>query len=92
MRLIPLVPFGAINVLMGLTRMPAWRFYVFSQLGMLPSTMIYLQAASQLADLKSVSEVLPPQVAALLIALALALACTPWLTRRTLGWLRRRRR
>ena len=90
LRLIPLVPFGAINVLMGLTRMPAWRFYVFSQLGMLPSTMIYLQAGSQLADLKSVSEVLQPQVAALLIALALALACTPWLTRRTLGWLRRR--
>jgi pyruvate/2-oxoglutarate dehydrogenase complex dihydrolipoamide dehydrogenase (E3) component/uncharacterized membrane protein YdjX (TVP38/TMEM64 family) len=90
LRLIPLVPFGAINVLMGLTRMPAWRFYVFSQLGMLPTTMIYLQAASQLAGLQSVSEVLQPQVVALLIALALALACTPWLTRRALGWLRRR--
>jgi pyruvate/2-oxoglutarate dehydrogenase complex dihydrolipoamide dehydrogenase (E3) component/uncharacterized membrane protein YdjX (TVP38/TMEM64 family) len=89
MRLIPLLPFGAINVLMGLTRMPVWRFYVFTQLGMLPTTMIYLQAASQLAALQSVSDVLQPQVAAVLLALALAMACTPWLTRRTLAWLRR---
>jgi len=90
LRLVPLVPFGAINVLMGLTRMPAWRFYVFSQLGMLPTTMIYLQAGSQLAALQSVSEVLQPQVAAVLVVLALAMAGTPWLTRRTLAWLRRR--
>ncbi len=90
LRLIPLVPFGAINVLMGLTRMPAWRFYLFSQLGMLPSTLIYLQAGSQLAALRSVSEVLQPQVAAVLFALAFALAATPWLTRRTGAWLRRR--
>ncbi len=90
MRLIPLVPYGAINVLMGLTRMPVGRFYVFTQLGMLPTTIIYLQAGSHLAALESVSDVLQPQVAAVLIALALALACTPWLTRRTLAWLRRR--
>ena len=90
MRLIPLLPFGAINVLMGLTRMPVWRFYVFTQLGMLPTTMIYLQAASQLAALQSVSDVLQPQVAAVLLALALAMACTPWLTRRTLAWVRGR--
>lgn len=90
LRLIPLVPFGAINVLMGLTRMPAWRFYLFSQLGMLPSTLIYLQAGSQLAALQSVSDVLQAHVAAVLIALACALAATPWLTRRVLAWLRRR--
>ena len=90
LRLIPLVPFGAVNVLMGLTRMPAWRFYLFSQIGMLPATVIYLQAGTQLGQLQSVSDILQPQVAAALIALALALACTPWLARRLLAWLRRR--
>lgn len=90
LRLIPLVPFGAINVLMGLTRMPAWRFYLFSQLGMFPSTVIYVQAASQLASLQSVSEILQPHVAALFIALAGVLAVTPWVTRRVLLWLRQR--
>ena len=90
LRLIPMVPFGVINVMMGLTRMPAWRFYGFSQLGMLPTTMIYLHAGSQLGQLQSVSEVLQPQVASALLASALALACAPWLARRTLGWLQRR--
>ena len=90
LRLIPLVPFGAVNVLMGLTRMPAWRFYLFSQIGMLPVTVIYLQAGAQLGQLQSVSDILQPQVAAGLIGLALAMAGTPWLTRRLLAWQRRR--
>lgn len=90
LRLIPLVPFGLVNVLMGLTRMPAWRFYLFSQIGMLPATVIYVQAGTQLGQLQSVSDILRPQVGAALIALALALACTPWLARRLLAWLRRR--
>ena len=38
LRLIPLVPFGLINLAMGLTSMPTRTFYVVSQVGMLAST------------------------------------------------------
>src|SRR5690349_23278219 len=42
LRLVPLVPFFVINLLMGLTRMKAATFYVVSQIGMLPGTLLYV--------------------------------------------------
>jgi uncharacterized membrane protein YdjX (TVP38/TMEM64 family) len=77
LRLIPLVPFGLINLVMGLTRMPVRRFYALTQCGMLPATLIYVQAGTQLAALRSVSEVLQPAVLVALLSLATALAVLP---------------
>lgn len=91
LRLIPLVPFGLINLVMGLTRMPVRRFYALTQCGMLPATLIYVQAGTQLAALRSVSEVLQPAVLVALLSLATALAVLPLLARRGLRWLQQRR-
>jgi uncharacterized membrane protein YdjX (TVP38/TMEM64 family) len=48
LRLAPVFPFFVINLAMGLTPMRARTFYWVSQLGMLPGTMIYVYAGTQL--------------------------------------------
>ncbi|NVK00215.1 MAG: TVP38/TMEM64 family protein, partial [Oceanospirillaceae bacterium] len=44
LRLVPLFPFFLINLLMGLTRISALKFYWVSQLGMLPGTLVFVNA------------------------------------------------
>lgn len=87
LRLIPVVPFFLINLLMGLTRMRAGTFYAVSQIGMLPGTLVYVNAGTQLAAIGSLRDVLSP---ALLGSLVL-LGAFPWLARWGMGLLRRRR-
>ncbi len=53
LRLIPAVPFFAINLAMGLTPMRAWTFFWVSQLGMLAGTLVYVNAGTQLARIES---------------------------------------
>jgi uncharacterized membrane protein YdjX (TVP38/TMEM64 family) len=60
LRLTPLVPFFVVNAVMGLTRYPAWRFYLISQLGMLPAAVVYVNAGRELARLESLSGILSP--------------------------------
>lgn len=71
LRLVPLFPFMLINLVMGLTRMPPLRFYWVSQLGMLPGTLIYVNAGTQLATITSVQGILSPGVIASIALLAL---------------------
>ncbi|MCL7464221.1 bifunctional TVP38/TMEM64 family protein/FAD-dependent oxidoreductase [Phaeovulum sp. NW3] len=87
LRLIPVVPFFALNLLMGLTAMPARRFYWVSQLGMLPGTAVYTNAGTQLGRIDSLSGVISAPV----LGAFAALAVFPWLARLLLGVLRRRR-
>ncbi|MDI3325507.1 FAD-dependent oxidoreductase [Pontibacterium granulatum] len=77
LRLIPLFPFFAINLVMGVTNMPVRTYYWVSQLGMLPATIIYVNAGTQLAALESTQDILSP---ALLGSLAL-LGIFPWIAR-----------
>ncbi|MBW2147963.1 MAG: TVP38/TMEM64 family protein [Deltaproteobacteria bacterium] len=60
MRLIPAFPFFVINLVMGLTKMPFRSFYWVSQLGMLPGTMVYVNAGKELAKIDSLSGILSP--------------------------------
>ena len=53
MRLIPAFPFFLINILMGLTPLRVGAFYWVSQLGMLPGTIVYVNAGTQLAKIDS---------------------------------------
>ena len=53
LRLIPAVPFFAINLAMGLVPIRAWTFYWVSQLGMLAGTVVYVNAGTQLAQIDS---------------------------------------
>ncbi|SET82859.1 FAD-dependent oxidoreductase [Paracoccus homiensis] len=87
LRLIPVVPFFAVNLLMGLTPLRAWTFYWVSQLGMLAGTAVYVNAGTQLAALDSLSGIVSPR---LLASFAL-LAVFPWLARAVLGLWKRRR-
>jgi uncharacterized membrane protein YdjX (TVP38/TMEM64 family) len=68
LRLIPVFPFWLINLAMGLTKMPLFKFYWVSQIGMLPGTMVFVNAGKELAKIESVKGILSPS---LLISFAL---------------------
>ncbi len=87
LRLVPLFPFVVINLLLGLTAMRTRTFYWVSQLGMLPATLVYVNAGTQLGQLSSPAGILSPQ---LLGAFAL-LGLFPLLARKLLTRLRARR-
>ncbi len=78
LRLVPVLPFFAINLLMGLTAMRAWTYAWVSQLGMLAGTVVFVNAGTQLAQLQSLQGILSP---GLLGAFAL-LGVFPLLARR----------
>lgn len=56
---------------MGLTKISVGRFYLFSQLGMLPGTMVYLNAGTQLSEITSLSGLISPQILGSLALLGL---------------------
>jgi pyruvate/2-oxoglutarate dehydrogenase complex dihydrolipoamide dehydrogenase (E3) component/uncharacterized membrane protein YdjX (TVP38/TMEM64 family) len=87
LRLVPAVPFFAINLLTGLTRLPVRTFYWVSQIGMLAGTVVYVNAGTQLAGLHSLSGLLSPG----LIGSFLLLAALPWIARAGLAAIKRRR-
>ena len=64
MRLIPAIPFFAINLVMGLTSMRLSTFYWISQLGMLPGTVVYLNAGARIGQLETLSGILSPGILA----------------------------
>lgn len=71
LRLVPVFPFWLVNLLMGLTPMSAIRYYVTSQLGMLPGTAVFVLAGTELAGISSVGDILSPGLLASLILLGL---------------------
>lgn len=60
LRLVPLIPFFGINLLMGLTSMKTSTYYWISQIGMLAGTVVYVNAGTQLASVKSLSDITSP--------------------------------
>jgi uncharacterized membrane protein YdjX (TVP38/TMEM64 family) len=60
LRLAPIFPFFIINLLMGLTPLKTRAFYWVSQIGMLPGTLVYVNAGTQLAKIESLSDILSP--------------------------------
>ncbi|MCP9858539.1 MULTISPECIES: FAD-dependent oxidoreductase [unclassified Cyanobium] len=81
LRLVPVVPFVLVNLLMGLTPMRLLPFAFVSQLGMLPATLVYVNAGTQLGQLTSLTGLLSP---ALLGSFAL-LGLLPWIVKLLLG-------
>ncbi|OAJ95952.1 TVP38/TMEM64 family protein [Vibrio bivalvicida] len=78
LRLIPVFPFFLINLLMGLTPIATVRFYLVSQLGMLPGTAVYLNAGTQLAQIESLSGIVSPTVLASFALLGLFPVIAKW--------------
>jgi len=89
LRLIPLFPFWAINLVMGLMPISTIRFYWVSQLGMLAGTLVFVNAGASLGAVEefSAAGILAPQ---LVISFAL-LAAFPWLARQFVALVRRRK-
>ena len=89
LRLIPIFPFWLINLLMGLTPLRATTYFVVSQLGMLPATVVYVNAGAELAavEVLSAAGILTP---GLLLSLVL-LALLPFVARGLVGYVERYR-
>jgi len=62
LRLIPIFPFWMINLAMGLTKMSFFKFYWVSQIGMLPGTMVFVNAGKELAKIDSLKGILSPSL------------------------------
>jgi len=87
LRLVPVVPFFLINVAAGLTQLRVGTFWWVSQLGMLPATLVYVNAGTQLASIRSLSDAASPTVWGALVLLAVL----PWLARPLVKLLQHRR-
>lgn len=87
LRLVPLFPFFAVNLLMALTPIRLRDFYLYSQLGMLPATLVFVNAGTQLGRIEKLNDVLSPAV---LVSLAV-LGLFPLLIKLITSTLKRRR-
>jgi pyruvate/2-oxoglutarate dehydrogenase complex dihydrolipoamide dehydrogenase (E3) component/uncharacterized membrane protein YdjX (TVP38/TMEM64 family) len=82
LRLVPLVPYWLVNLALALTPIPARTFYWVSQLGMLPGTVVYVYAGTQLGQFR---------ISAGLIVAFVLLGVFPLAARRALAALQARR-
>jgi uncharacterized membrane protein YdjX (TVP38/TMEM64 family) len=87
LRLIPVFPFFVINLLMGLTRIKTRTFFWVSQLGMLPATIVFVNAGTQISRIESTAGLLSPT----LIASFVALALFPWAAKAIVAVVKRSR-
>ena len=87
LRLVPVFPFVLINLAMGLTKLPVRTFWWVSQLGMLPGTLVYVNAGRELGQLNSLAGILSPS----LIGAFLLLGLLPMLSRKILEWFKTRK-
>lgn len=87
LRLVPLFPFFLINLAMGLTRLPLRTYWWVSQLGMLPGTLVYVNAGRELGQLESLSGILSPG----LLGAFVLLGVFPLIARKLLGLIQARR-
>jgi len=88
LRLVPIIPFFVVNAVIGLTAMRAVSFALVSQVGMLPATVVYVNAGTQLAQLDSASGILSPGLLIAFTLLGLLPLAARWIT----GVVRRRLR
>ena len=58
LRLIPTISFVLINLIMGVLPISLFRFYYISQLGMLPATVIYVNAGSEISKVNNINDVM----------------------------------
>lgn len=87
LRLIPVVPFFALNLLMGLTPMRTLSFYLVSQIGMLSGTAVYVNAGTQLGQVEGIRGLVSPS----LIASFALLGAFPWIARSGLRFVKKKR-
>jgi pyruvate/2-oxoglutarate dehydrogenase complex dihydrolipoamide dehydrogenase (E3) component/uncharacterized membrane protein YdjX (TVP38/TMEM64 family) len=87
LRLVPLFPFFAINLIMGLTKISVPVYFLVSQVGMLAGTLVFVNAGTQLAQVESLAGIISPE---LLLSFAL-LGVFPLLGKKLVDIVRARR-
>jgi len=90
LRLVPLFPFFVVNLLMGLTKIRISTFWVVSQVGMFPATVVIVFAGSEI----SIQELAEKGFAGIswkMLAGFAALGILPLLIRKILGLVRRKK-
>lgn len=87
LRLVPAFPFFVINLVMGLTPMRTLTFAFVSQVGMLPGTIVFVNAGTQLARIESLQGILSP----MLIGSFVLLGVFPLIAKRAVGFVKSRR-
>ena len=87
LRLVPAFPFFLINLAMGLTKMRPPTFYFVSQIGMLPGTLVFVNAGTQLAAIDSTSDIVSPALIGSFVLLGLFPLIAKWIV----GLFKRRR-
>jgi pyruvate/2-oxoglutarate dehydrogenase complex dihydrolipoamide dehydrogenase (E3) component/uncharacterized membrane protein YdjX (TVP38/TMEM64 family) len=81
LRLVPVVPFFLVNLLAGLSPLKTRTFFLVSQVGMLPGTIAFVYAGTQLARIQSPSDVLSPGLIGAFVLLGLLPLLMRWLLR-----------
>jgi pyruvate/2-oxoglutarate dehydrogenase complex dihydrolipoamide dehydrogenase (E3) component/uncharacterized membrane protein YdjX (TVP38/TMEM64 family) len=81
LRLVPVFPFWVINLVMALTPIRTWTYYWISQLGMLPATIVYVNAGTQLGRVESTGDILSPELIGAFALLGLLPLILRWLLR-----------
>jgi pyruvate/2-oxoglutarate dehydrogenase complex dihydrolipoamide dehydrogenase (E3) component/uncharacterized membrane protein YdjX (TVP38/TMEM64 family) len=79
LRLVPIFPFWLVNLLSGLTSIGAARYYIVSQIGMLPGTLVYVNAGTQLGAIQSPGDILSPALLGSFVLLGLFPLLAKWL-------------
>ncbi|MCC5863701.1 MAG: FAD-dependent oxidoreductase [Wenzhouxiangella sp.] len=81
LRLVPAFPFWMINLVMALTPIRTPTFFWVSQLGMLPATVVYVNAGTQLARVDSAGDILSPGLIGAFVLLGLLPLILRWVLR-----------
>ena len=71
LRLNPVVPYWLVNLAMGLTAMPPWKYVALSIPGLLPAATIYVNAGTQLATIEKPSDIVSLNLIVALLLLSL---------------------
>jgi len=87
LRLVPAFPFFVINLVMALTSLRTLTFFVVSQIGMLPGTIVYVNAGTQIAQIESASGILSAE----LLGAFVLLGVFPLIARKIVDWIKNRR-
>lgn len=86
LRIIPVLPFFAVNYIAGLTRIPLSTFVWTTSLGTLPGSLIYAFAGRELGSITRQEDIVTPRVLAALVMLGLFTLLPP-----AFNFLKRRR-
>jgi uncharacterized membrane protein YdjX (TVP38/TMEM64 family) len=79
LRLNPLVPFFLINILAGLTSMELMTYFWVSFVGMIPGTVLYVNAGEQVGQIQNLADLISPAILLSLVSLGLFPLIIKWI-------------